>query len=256
MVAPLGASIYIVVGDTILWLGGPAEPMHPRAILLSEPPAGSGWLPGATIRFPPCDHPAWWPEPALGDASSVATLRRGVARLAAAATSLGHAEGFGARLAGAPLAFPLARAAAQADALAAACAADAPARAADAARALLGLGSGLTPSGDDFVGGAFFARALFARAGVGDAAGWRTAAETIASATAHATHPISAALLIDLLGGEGWAPLHDLARALAQGDEAASMAAAQRLVRLGHSTGWDVLAGFVAGAAPTAPLLH
>jgi hypothetical protein len=56
-------------------------------------------------------------------------------------------------------------------------------------------------------------------------------------------------LLGDLLAGEGWAPLHDLARALAGDDETASRDAARHLTRLGHSSGWDLLAGFVAGAA-------
>ncbi|MGH7391093.1 MAG: DUF2877 domain-containing protein, partial [Candidatus Rokuibacteriota bacterium] len=60
------------------------------------------------------------------------------------------------------------------------------------------------------------------------------------------THPVSAALLGDLLAGEGWAPLHDLARAVAADDGAAAVAAAGGLVRLGHSSGWDLLTGFLA----------
>lgn len=249
VLASLSASIYIVVQEQILWLGGPEETLHPRAVLLSEPPATGGCAPGETLRVPPCTVSPWCPEPPPADARTAAALRRGAARLAAGAAALGRPEGFGARLVGAPLAFPLAGAAECADALAAACADDAPARAAAAATALLGLGAGLTPSGDDFVGGAFFARAILARAGASEPAAWGAAAETVRGAAMGATHPISAALLGDLLAGEGWAPLHDLARALACDDAPAATGAARRLVRLGHSSGWDLLAGFVAGAA-------
>ena len=249
VVAPLSASIYIVVREQILWLGGPEETLHPRAILLSEPPAPDGCEPGDTLRVPAGAVAPWCPDPAPAGARARATLQRGAAGLVAAAAELGHPEGFGARLVGAPLAFPLSAAAERADALAAACAADAPARAAATATALLGLGPGLTPSGDDFVGGAFFARAILAHAGATDAEAWREAAETVRQAAQPATHPISAALLGDLLAGEGWAPLHALACALALDQAPAATAAARRLVRLGHSTGWDLLAGFVAGAA-------
>src|SRR5207253_489801 len=80
------------------------------------------------------------------------------------------------------------------------------------------------------------------------AAGWRDAADAVRAAAARLTHPIGAALLGDLLVGEGWAALHDLAAALARDDEPAALEAARRLTRLGHSSGWDLLAGFVAGA--------
>ena len=249
VLAPLSASIYIVVQDQILWLGGPDETLHPRAILLSDPPAIAGLAPGQTLRVPPSAVSPWCPEPPPTDTRPAAALRRGAAHLAASAAALGRPEGFGARLVGAPLAFPLAGADERADALAAACADDAPARATAAATALLGLGAGLTPSGDDFVGGAFFARAILARAGASEPTAWRAAAETVRAAANRSTHPISAALLGDLLAGEGWAPLHDLARALAYDDAPAATGAARRLVRLGHSSGWDLLAGFVAGAA-------
>src|SRR5438874_581081 len=74
------------------------------------------------------------------------------------------------------------------------------------------------------------------------------AARALRRGAARLTHPIGAALLGDLLVGEGWAALHDLAAALARDDEPAALEAARRLTRLGHSSGWDLLAGFVAGA--------
>jgi hypothetical protein len=79
----------------------------------------------------------------------------------------------------------------------------------------------------------------------------------VRSAATRLTHPIGAALLGDLLDGEGWAPLHDLARALAHEDDATALDAARRLTQLGHSSGWDLLAGFMAGARGlTAPDVH
>ena len=143
---------------------------------------------------------------------------------------------------------PLEAAGARADALATACIADDPARAVGAARALVGLGPGLTPAGDDLTGGAFFARALLARAGIIDAAAWGEAAAAVRTAATRLTHPIGVALLGDLLAGEGWAPLHELATALAQEDDGAALHAAARLTSLGHSSGWDLLAGFIIGA--------
>jgi hypothetical protein len=111
-----------------------------------------------------------------------------------------------------------------------------------AAHTLLGLGPGLTPSGDDFVGGALFACRLVARG-----AAWDAAVARIVADAATLTHPISARLLADLAAGEGWAPLHDLAVALARRNAPAALVAALRLTALGHTSGWDILAGFSAG---------
>jgi hypothetical protein len=59
---------------------------------------------------------------------------------------------------------------------------------------------------------------------------------------------VSATLLGDLLEGYGHAPLHELAGALARRAGDGALDAAGRLVRLGHTSGWDMLAGFIAGA--------
>src|SRR5262249_31174456 len=78
---------------------------------------------------------------------------------------------------------------ARADALASACAADDPVSAAAAANTLVGLGPGLTPAGDDFTGGAFFARAVLARARVVDPAAREAAAPGVLTAAAPAPPP-------------------------------------------------------------------
>jgi len=101
-----------------------------------------------------------------------------------------------------------------------------------------------------YVGGAFFARALLAEVGGREAGAWRRAAELLLQEAVRLTHPISVALLSDLAGGHAHAPLHDLAHALATSDHAAALSAARRLSRLGHTSGWDLLSGFLTGLTP------
>jgi hypothetical protein len=129
-------------------------------------------------------------------------------------------------------------------ALARACARD---QARDALRPgeqLLGLGPGLTPSGDDFVGGVLFARRL-----VGGPA-WASAAAALIECARARTNEISRALLADLADGHGHEPLHTLAATLGQGTLGdVAVDAVRRLDRLGHCSGWDMLAGFLAGLA-------
>src|SRR3989442_6403801 len=227
VLAVLSTSIYVDAGGEVLWVGARDATPHARAIHVARPPEHRDV--GARVRVALPDRIGpWRPADMPATADAAAALRRGAARLAARAAALGTPRGFGAWLLGVPLAFPLDGAGARADALARPGAADDPARAAEAATALLGLGPGLTPAGDDFTGGAFFARALLARAGTADAAAWQAGASAVRTAAARLTHPIGAALLGDLLAGEGWAPLHDLAAALARGDEPAALDPAGR----------------------------
>jgi hypothetical protein len=251
VLAALSASIYVHAAGEVLWIGAPDTTSHPRAIHVAPRDATrlTGLDTGGVLHLARARGlRPWRPNDGPTTGAAAAALRRGAARLATRVSALGTPRGFGAWLVGTPLAFPLDSAGGRADALARACADDDPARAAEAAMALLGLGPGLTPAGDDLAGGAFFARALLARAGACDAARWRDAAGAVRRAAAQLTHPIGAALLGDLLVGQGWAPLHDLAAALTRDDEPAALDAARRLTRLGHSSGWDLLAGFVAGA--------
>ena len=247
MLAALAASTYIDAAGEVFWIGGIDAPSHARAIHVAE--SIGGVAEGDVVRLPDARALAPW-RPDAGPMSSHAAtaLRRGATRLAARMGSLGMPRGFGAWLLGAPLQFPLATAGPRADALARACAADDPARAVEAACELIGLGPGLTPAGDDLTGGAFFARALLARAGAVDATKWADAARAVRTAATRLTHPIGVALLGDLLAGEAWAPLHELAAALARADDTAALHVATRVTNLGHSSGWDLLAGFVVGA--------
>ena len=239
MARPSG-SAFVTAAEEILWLGPLAAPLHPRAVLVAEVPSAE---PAADLRVDVTGLTPWRPAPLALDAAAAATLRECWQRVAGGLGPLGAPAGFGALLADEALTFPLDGAGERARALAHACARDDAAAAEAAALALLGLGGGLTPSGDDFVGGALFARHLLAGAGVADAHGWRRVGETIRRAAVTRTHPISAALLADLAIGCG----HALVAALAANDERRARAAAHRLTRLGHSSGWDILSGVAAG---------
>ncbi len=107
--------------------------------------------------------------------------------------------------------------------------------------ALIGLGPGLTPAGDDALGGAMIAlRAL----GRPKAADW-LASHVLPLAVA-LTSSISLAHLEAAADGEGAAALHDTLAALAGGDAGGAADGLRRLDRIGHSSGWDALAGAAA----------
>lgn len=235
----LAAGAYLTAGAEILALGRPDAMLHPRAILTTASLAAD------EVSFDPAGLAPWRPRP-LGTAPTISVLGERWRALAGRAVALGTPAGFGALLVGATLPFPLYAVGDEVRALSRACAGDDAAGAADSALRLLGVGAGLTPSGDDLVGGAFFARSVFA-ARVAAPEAWRGAGRLVAAAAPGRTHPISAALLGDLVAGQGWASLHDLAAALAHQAGATGEEAARRLVRLGHSSGWDLLTGVGVG---------
>jgi hypothetical protein len=238
---PLGAlseSAYLTVGDELIWLGRAGASLHARAVLVDRIPER---LEG--LAFDQSSARLWRPPPAARG-TRPSGLASGYRALCRALPALGEPAGFGALLVGRALAFPLDGAGDAARALARACGDDDPAAAVAAAERLIGLGPGLTPAGDDYVGGAFFARRALGPDGAA-AAGWARAATQVRSLAAARTHPVSAVLLSDLLAGEGHEPLHELANALAAGAASTAVAAVARLVRIGHSSGWDLLAGFL-----------
>lgn len=102
---------------------------------------------------------------------------------------------------------------------------------------LIGLGPGLTPAGDDALGGAAIVLRATGRTDRADRlAGWL---ETMAPS---ATGEIAWAHLRAAARGEGSAALHAALAALAQGD----MPDLAAIDAIGHSSGWDALAGAVA----------
>jgi hypothetical protein len=246
IVAALSQSVYLDIAGEIVWLGPAGSTLHPRAILVDSVPSRmDGRVPGP---FDLSRARRWRPAP-LGPLVGAPSATEAVRALVVSMAST-RAEGFGSLLRGEAPVFPLDRAADDVQALFEACAGDDAPRAGAAAERLLGLGPGLTPAGDDLVGAAFFARHLLA-AGRGDAERWRATADALRARARERTHRISATLLGDLLAGDAYAPLHDLAAALlAVAPPGAAVEAAERLVRIGHSSGWDMLTGFLGGLGP------
>jgi len=105
--------------------------------------------------------------------------------------------------------------------------------------ALIGLGPGLTPAGDDFVGGAMIALRAFGQATLAD----RIAAWALPLAHERSNR-ISRAHLACAAQGEGHEALHGLLASLAIGEPAWRQALA-RLDAVGHSSGRDAAAGAV-----------
>ena len=236
IVAPLSTSFYAHAAGELVWVGPPGTALHARAVGHSDPPVADRGVVRLAIDHVTPWRPSAPAMPAPGVRGAARTLREHLARV-------GEPRGLGRLLApGTADDAVTARARASAHALASACAKDDAWAAAEAARPLLGLGAGLTPSGDDYVGGVLFARRLVDSQ---DPGAWEGAASRIVADAAALTHPISARLLADLAAGEGWAPLHDLAAALAANAPDNAIAAARALTALGHTSGWDLLAGVV-----------
>jgi len=119
----------------------------------------------------------------------------------------------------------------------------------DNASYLIGFGEGLTPSGDDFLGGFFFSRRLLSDfyPQFLDEDPICTYSDFITQSKS-LTNLISYTILKDNSEGHTVEPLHLLANGLLQGETENSLIGhAEKLISLGHSTGWDLLTGFLAG---------
>ena len=103
--------------------------------------------------------------------------------------------------------------------------------------ALIGLGPGLTPSGDDLIGGALVALASLSRLATRDAL-WRAC-----RAHLDRTNEISAAHLRSAALGYAAAPLHEAVHAAIAGQVDRIKPALLALSKVGHSSGLDAFAG-------------
>lgn len=108
----------------------------------------------------------------------------------------------------------------------------------DAAKRLLGLGPGLTPSGDDFLGGMMIA--LYA---IGHEDGATALWTAIAPHLAKRTNAISRAHLRAAAAGTGHEALHATLNNLLRGEIDSLRSDLDRIDSIGHSSGWDTLAG-------------
>ena len=116
------------------------------------------------------------------------------------------------------------------------------------ASALIGLGAGLTPDGDDFLGGLLFCINALQRLYPGAIHLGRSEQAWLIESARQRTNGISFTLLRDLSNGHAVEPLHELIRAvLCDMPPEGMRQAAMRLSRIGHSTGWDLLTGTLTG---------
>ncbi|MDP7668483.1 MAG: DUF2877 domain-containing protein [Rhodospirillales bacterium] len=122
----------------------------------------------------------------------------------------------------------------------------APDRPPHAASPLIGCGPGLTPSGDDFVGGAMIGLRATARSSAADSLG-RWALEKAQEGTGK----ISRAHLAAAADGEGADSLHRLVAAVLAGK--APQSGVDAIAAIGHVSGFDALAGATAVLAHTRP---
>ena len=219
-------------------MGADLPALHPRAVVTAvAPPRAS------PLKFDALPERGWSPHlPPLDDAIAIPVVYA-ARRLGQTLLETATPRGFGNLLAGREPEFPLGLARRQVHNLDIAYArADANAVIA-ASVTLLGIGAGLTPSGDDLTGAALFGRRLIRPH---DPA-WAKAANALSREAGRRSHVISAALFTDLANGQSFATLHTLAQALASGDEDGALRAARALTTIGHSSGWDMITGFLIG---------
>ena len=115
------------------------------------------------------------------------------------------------------------------------------------ANALVGLGEGLTPSGDDFLGGLLFCVNTIQRLYPGFINLDSSEQALFIESAKQRTHLISFTLLKDLTNGQAIEPLHELIHSVLSDQPPESIRLASSLTQIGHSTGWDLLTGVLTG---------
>ena len=110
---------------------------------------------------------------------------------------------------------------------------------------VIGLGQGLTPSGDDFLGGIFFVYAHSCKPYPDWIASMGALQANICNACKASTNPISAALLASNMEGNSYGELHDMLDALESNDSRFIAAATDALLGVGSSSGADMLTGLL-----------
>jgi hypothetical protein len=107
----------------------------------------------------------------------------------------------------------------------------------EAIQGLIGLGPGLTPSGDDFLVGA-----LALLDAIGEREAHAALARAIIDALPGSTAPLSACFLRVAAAGHVGEALHRAVSSVTTGDVDAVIAAVENI---GHSSGWDMMAGIM-----------
>jgi hypothetical protein len=254
LLAATGGGVYLEAGHEILWASSEGPLSHARALRLAgrlpDISRADDWR-GIRLALPPLEP--WSPALPERIEGGMAALAGRAAKLAATLLAAEAPRGMGVWLAGGRPGFPLEAVGARIEALLAALGRDDRPAGREALGALIGLGQGLTPSGDDLVAGLLMARHIAAIAEPARSASAEAWAALVREAAAGATNRISECLLADASRGSSFAPLHALCSALAAAEEARAEAAALSLLALGQSSGWDLFAGLCAGLlAPAA----
>ena len=104
----------------------------------------------------------------------------------------------------------------------------------------VGLGPGLTPSGSDFVGGVMLALTVLGATGMRDRL-WSLLRPVVEDMD----NPIMAAHLAAAAEGMGSAALHRVIDAVVTGDANSLRSCIHGLDAIGHTSGWDAVAGVV-----------
>jgi len=233
---------YAWAAGEIVWIAAGPALMHPRAVVLD---ANTPFRLNARLQVGTLVP---WRPPVLPlGAKCRATLREACARLARELCHIGTPRGFGAMLVGETPSFPFSGVAVRVQALSECLKACDTEAVYAAAVPLLGLGPGLTPSGDDLVGAALFMRRAMAETTM-EGQRWQELAARLGEVAATRGHVIGAALFCDLATGQSFEPLHRMADLLAAADHNGAIDAARDLVAIGSSSGWDMLTGFVIAA--------
>ena len=257
------AAPFIEIGGELLWIGSGVHGWHPRAVVVSDDLAQPHTLPAFVIHLNGiAQRQVWlegvqpWTDRASANlltniahgarqAAGVSTLQAMVRALTPGAR---RPRGLGVLLTGEKLSSPLDLAQARLHVLIDALTRDAMNVALEHALPLLGVGAGLTPSCDDFISAAWLAKLCTSQSL------WQASANTLAHVASERTHRISATLLADTLRGESYGVLTNFARTCldATATDLQRLNAARQLIAVGHSSGWDLLTGFLFGLHGTA----
>jgi hypothetical protein len=271
VLAAVSGAIYLSArDDEVFWIGVERLPLHRRCVTVPRlPPVGSGddfvWkspLLSFSSSFVDISSQKEWASPGLKSSGlvSLPEFRAGFRQLLGALDPLKLGEGMGttisltrAMVEGGPFPnFPrtstMAKAMGVAPDLACACLNHDLDLVMRIGRDMIGLGPGLTPSGDDFLGGLLFAARFVHQSCLGELSWDEDAVVDLLDWAKTRTHPISCAIFSDLALGHGPEPLHDLIGGLLEGRGFNRiLEAALRVAAIGHSSGWDILAGAAMG---------
>lgn len=279
VLASVSGAIYIESdGGEILWIAASSSGLHPRAILLSIMPADlpavgaecvledGGLHVGTNLVIGLREAERWLPsviERANCGVSAVEAARKILGAIHQAAAVQSPAQGLLATVRshlGAPGESRISRNEVEQELFATA------SRGIDSlcqistesgmlvrlqeAVELVGLGQGLTPSGDDLLGGFLYTHRML------DSSDWRSLiSDTLGvhewlQQARPLTNKISFSILADYLRGDAASPLHEFLNAAVDGQSAEDLLpAACRVAGIGCSSGWDLLAGVACACA-------